>query len=50
MYHQILFLKYLSKVLKIDFAFYKNSEGGMFQNMYTIKGETDYQPRLDAWD
>ena len=20
------------------------------QNMYTIKGETDYQPRLDAWD
>ena len=18
--------------------------------MYTIKGETDYQPRLDAWD
>ena len=20
------------------------------QNMYTIKGETDHQPRLDAWD
>ena len=28
-------------------------EGGMFQehqNMYIIKGETDHQPRLDAWD
>ena len=20
------------------------------RNMYTIKGETDYRPRLDAWD
>ena len=20
------------------------------QNMYIIKGETDHQPRLDAWD
>ena len=20
------------------------------RNMYTIKGETDHQPRLDAWD
>ena len=28
-------------------------EGGMFWehwNKYTIKGETDHQPRLDAWD
>ena len=29
-------------------------QGGMFReqhwNKYTIKGETDYQPRLDAWD
>ena len=29
-------------------------EGGMFWeqhgNMYIIKGETDHQPRLDAWD
>ena len=29
-------------------------EGGMFReqhwNKYTIKGETDHQPRLDAWD
>ena len=29
-------------------------EGGMFWeqhwNKYTIKGETDLQPRLDAWD
>ena len=30
-------------------------EGGMFQEnsierWYTIKGETDYRPRLDAWD
>ena len=27
-------------------------EGGMFQenSMYIIKGETDHQPRLGAWD
>ena len=27
-------------------------EGGMFQknSMYVIYGETDHQPRLDAWD
>ena len=29
-------------------------EGGMFQEnsleMYIIQGETDHQPRLDAWD
>ena len=27
-------------------------EGGMFQknSMYTIYGETDHQPRWDAWD
>ena len=30
-------------------------EGGMFKreqhwNMYIIKGETDHQPRMDAWD
>ena len=30
-------------------------KGGMFQeksskNMYIIYGETDHQPRLDAWD
>ena len=30
-------------------------EGGMFwensiETKYTIKGETDHQPRLDAWD
>ena len=29
-------------------------EGGMLRewhwNKYTIKGETDHQPRLDAWD
>ena len=22
----------------------------IYRNMYTIKGETDHQPRLDAWD
>ena len=27
-------------------------EGGMFRknSMYIIKGETDHQPRLDAWE
>ena len=25
-------------------------KGGMFWNKYTIKGETDHHPRLDAWD
>ena len=30
----------------------REGEGGMFwkNSMYIIKGETDQQPRLDAWD
>ena len=28
----------------------EEGEGVMFWNKYIIKGETDHQPRLDAWD
>ena len=40
-----------TQMYRTDFV--GEGEGGMIWenwNKYTIKGETDHQPRLDAWD
>ena len=35
-----------------SFLIHSSADGhlGCFHVLYTIKGETDYRPRLDAWD